>query len=68
MSKKASSMIPMPTSGGSVLPKLIGGAVLLALLVVVVKHPADAAHWAKAVIDAGGEVIDGLASFLRQVG
>ena len=63
MTKKTNNMIPVPT--GSVLPKLVGGAVLLALLAVVVKHPGDAANWAKAVVHAASSVVDGLASFVQ---
>jgi hypothetical protein len=52
------------TGGGGMLRKLIGTVVVLALLVIVVKHPADAANWVKAAVGC----LDGLVSFIRQVG
>lgn len=56
----------LPTGGGSkLLPKLIGGLVLLALLAVVVKHPADAADWVTTMASRAGNAVDGLASFFR---
>jgi hypothetical protein len=62
---KKNNMVPVPTGGG-VLPKLIGIAVTLALLVFVVKHPADAASGLKALIDAVGGIVDGIATFFQQ--
>lgn len=61
------NLMPMPAGGSSVLPKLITTAVLLALLVIVVKHPGDAATWTKALAGGVVDVIDGVASFIRQV-
>ena len=66
MSKK-NSVMPVPT-GSSVLPKLIGSAIALALLVVVVRHPSDAADLLKGLIGFGATVVDGIASFIRQMG
>lgn len=63
---KNSNMIPMPT-GSSVLPKLVTAAVLLALVAIVVKHPGDAATWTKAIFGGAVDVIDGIATFIRQV-
>ncbi|WP_435122944.1 hypothetical protein [Amycolatopsis thermoflava] len=67
MAKKG-AMIPMPTgrSGGEVLPKLVVGAVGLALLVLVIKHPSDAAHWLRDLINFGTGVVDSIATFIRQ--
>lgn len=62
----AKQMIPMP-GGSSVLPKLIGVAVLIALVVVVVKHPGDSASWVQALFDLGESVVDGIASFLHNL-
>lgn len=66
---KKNTMIPMPAShsGGGVLAKVIGGAVVLALLVIVVKHPTDAAGWLKGLIGSGTKVVNGMTSFIRQV-
>lgn len=61
------NLMPMPTGNSSVLPKLIATAVVLALLVIVVKHPGDAATWVKALAGGAVDVIDGMASFIRQV-
>ncbi|GAB3580391.1 hypothetical protein GCM10027445_50610 [Amycolatopsis endophytica] len=59
-------MVPLPT-GGSVLPKLVGGLVVLGVLTVVIKHPNDAAVWVRALAEAAGDAIDGVASFFRQI-
>lgn len=64
MSKQA---IPGIKTGGGALPKVIGFVVLIALAVIVVKHPADAATWVKDGFSALGSVIDGVVSFIRNV-
>ncbi|EHR53353.1 hypothetical protein SacmaDRAFT_5188 [Saccharomonospora marina XMU15] len=46
------------------LKKVIGTVVVLALLVVVAKYPADAASWVKTLLSW----LDGVVTFLRQVG
>lgn len=47
------------------MPKVIGTVVVLAIVVIVVKHPTDAASFAKTLFGGLGSVIDGLVSFLR---
>lgn len=64
---KRGPQIPMPVGGGS-LRKIIGLAVVIALLVIVVKQPAEAAATATSVARFVGSVIDGLWSFVRQLG
>lgn len=64
MSKQA---IPGIQTGGSALPKVIGIVVLIALAVIVVKHPGDAATWVKDGFSALGDVIDGVVAFIRNV-
>ncbi|OXM70728.1 MULTISPECIES: hypothetical protein [Amycolatopsis] len=64
---KKSNMIPLPSSGGSILPKLIGGLVILATLAIVIKRPSDAATWVRAAIGSATDAIDGVATFFRQV-
>lgn len=59
-------MIPMP-GGSGVVPKLIGMAVLIAVLVVVVKHPGDSANVVKALVGMGESVVDGIAAFLHKL-
>lgn len=66
MSKK-NAMIPMPTGGKSVVPKLVGTLVCVALLVIVVKHPGDAASWTKELFSLASGAVDGVVSFIRQV-
>jgi hypothetical protein len=63
----ARNVIPGVQTGGGVLSKVIGTAVVLAILVIVVKHPAEAASFAKALFAGAGAVIDGFASFLRSL-
>lgn len=60
----AKQTFPGFKTGGGVLRKVIGTAVVLAVLVIVVKHPADAANWVKTAVGW----LDGLVSFIRQVG
>ena len=61
----ARNVIPGLQTGRGIMPKVIGTAVLLAIVVIVVKHPTDAASFAKALFSGLGTVIDGLVSFLR---
>lgn len=63
----ARNAIPGVATGGGILSKIIGTAIVLAILVMVVKHPADAASFAKTVFSGFGAVIDGLASFFRSL-
>ena len=67
MAKRTSSQIPMPTGGGP-LRKVIGLTVVVALLVIVIKHPADAAASATRLAGFMGNVLDGLWSFVQQLG
>ena len=64
---KRGTQIPMSTGGGP-MRKIVGLAVVIALLVIVVKHPAEAASTATSVAGFLGGVIDGLWSFLQQLG
>lgn len=57
----AKSPYPMMKSGGGLLSKVVGTLVLIAVLVVIIKYPADAARWVRGL----GTVIDGLVSFIR---
>jgi len=67
MGKRGSAQFPMPTGGG-LLRKIVGLAVVIALLVIVTKHPADAAATATDVAGFVCGVIDGLWSFVQQLG
>jgi hypothetical protein len=64
MAKKTT---PLAAPAGSVLPKVIGTLVLLALLLVIVKHPSEAAVWAKALGAGIGTAANGLAAFLNAI-
>lgn len=57
----------LPKAGGGILMKLIGTAAVLALVVVVVKHPSDAAAWVQGVVDIAVGAVDGIAAFFRQL-
>lgn len=63
----ARNVIPGMRTGGGVMPKVIGGVVVLAILVIVVKHPTDAASFTKTLFSGLGAVIDGLVSFFRSL-
>ncbi|MEU3274507.1 hypothetical protein ABZ639_26995 [Saccharomonospora sp. NPDC006951] len=58
----------LPKAGGGVLVKLVGTVAVIALLVVVVKHPADAAAWVKGVAGTVVDVVDGFVAFFRNMG
>jgi hypothetical protein len=60
----AKNAIPGLKTGGGVMSKVIGTVVVLAILVIVVKHPSDAANFVKAVFGW----IDQVATFLRELG
>lgn len=63
----ARNVIPGMKTGGGVMSKVIGAAVVLAILVIVVKHPTDAASFAKTLFSGLGAVIDGFVSFFRSL-
>lgn len=61
MSKNA---FPGLKTGGGLMTKVVGTAMVLAILVIVVKHPSDAADFVKTVFGW----IDQIAAFLRELG
>lgn len=60
----ARNSIPGINIGGGVMSKVVNTAVVLAILVIVVKHPSDAADFVKTVFGW----IDQIATFLRELG
>lgn len=64
----AKSSVPMAKSGNSALSKLVSAVVLVALVALVVKHPVDAAHATTGGFNALADIVDGLTTFLQQVG
>ena len=64
----AKNTIPGFKTGGGVLSKLIGTAIVIALVVLVVKYPGDAAIWAKTLVGVISDSIDGLVTFFRSLG
>jgi hypothetical protein len=62
----AKTHMPLST-GGKTLPKLISAFVGVALLVIVVKHPGEAATMLKAIGGALGGVIEGLWTFAQHL-
>ncbi|WP_431901284.1 hypothetical protein [Amycolatopsis thermoflava] len=63
----AKQTFPGLKTGSGLLPKVATALVVLALLAIVVKHPADAATWAKSLGSGIGAIIDGIATFVRQL-
>jgi hypothetical protein len=57
----AKNLYPGMKTGGGLVPKVVGGLVLIALITLVIKYPADAARWVHGL----GAVIDGLVTFFR---
>ncbi len=60
----AKNSIPGLKTGGGVMSKVVGTAVVLAILTIVVKHPGDAADFVKTIFGW----IDQVATFLRELG
>ncbi len=61
----AKNMLPMKTGGA--LGKVMSVLITLAVLALIVQHPADAATWAISVVRLLGRVISGISTFLRNV-
>ncbi|GAB3671275.1 hypothetical protein [Saccharopolyspora tripterygii] len=61
------SSMPMMKTGGGAGKKLLGAAVTLALLVMVVQHPTEAAQWAKNGAAFVGHLADALGLFFGEV-
>ncbi|MDT7803732.1 MAG: hypothetical protein QOI78_7165 [Actinomycetota bacterium] len=61
----AKNNFPMMKSGGGLLGKAVGLVVTLAIIVLIVKYPADSAGWASGAAHGVGAVIDGVVTFLR---
>ncbi|RZQ64365.1 hypothetical protein [Amycolatopsis suaedae] len=64
----AKQKIPGLETSRGILSKLIGVAVLIALVVLVVKYPSDAASWAKGIGSTVADGIDGFVAFFRGIG
>jgi hypothetical protein len=61
----AKNMLPMKAGGG--LGKVVAALITLAVLALVVGHPADAATWTIGAVHLIGRVIGGISTFLRDV-
>jgi hypothetical protein len=58
----------LPTkAGGGVLGKVVTIVAVLAVLALVVGHPADAAHWVVSAVHLAGRLIGGISDFLHYV-
>ncbi|CAM06171.1 hypothetical protein A8924_7400 [Saccharopolyspora erythraea NRRL 2338] len=64
----AKSPIPMMKTGGGLLPKFVGALLTLAFLAMVIKQPAAAAEMLTGAGAALGAAVEGLMSFLLQLG
>jgi hypothetical protein len=60
----AKNAFPMKTGGA--LGKIVSVVVVLAVLTLVVKHPADTAHWVVGVFHMIGNAIDAISTFLQK--
>ena len=56
-----------PVKTGGAIGKVIGLLITVAVLALVIKHPADAATWVTSMFRVLGAVIDGISEFLRKV-
>lgn len=62
------NMMPMAPSGRGLLSKVVGTLVLVAVVMLVVKYPADAAHMGLGAWHLLTTVVSGLVTFFRQIG
>ncbi|MGO1055604.1 hypothetical protein [Crossiella sp. CA198] len=63
----ARNSFPGMKAGGGLVPKLVGTLLLVAVLVLIVNHPSDSAGWVSGVAGGVGDVVDGVATFLRSL-
>lgn len=61
------SAMPMMKTGGGAGKKLLGAAITLALVVMVVQHPTEAAQWTKNAAAVIGHLADSLGLFFGAV-
>lgn len=57
----------METGGSGILSKVVRALVAIAVVVMVVKFPADAAAFAHAVLTWAGTAVGGLVTFFREL-
>lgn len=62
----AKNTFPMKTGSG-LLAKTISTLLVVAALVLVVKHPADAAAFVTDLVHIAGQTVDGLSTFIGQI-
>jgi hypothetical protein len=63
----AKNMLPMKPRSGPV-GKIIGAIVTVALLVLIVRYPADIAGWVTGTAHLLIRIVNGLVTFARQIG
>jgi hypothetical protein len=63
----ARNMQPMK-SGGGLMSKLVGLLIGLAVLMLVIKYPGDAAGWVTGAAHLLTNIVTGLVAFFRQLG
>lgn len=61
----AKNAIPGLQTGPSVLAKLVGIGISIAIIVLVVQYPGDSATWVKQALSMAGDAIHGLVTFIR---
>ncbi|NIJ14295.1 hypothetical protein FHU38_004639 [Saccharomonospora amisosensis] len=54
-------------NGGGTVRKLVGIAAAIAVAVIVVKYPNDAADMVTWLVGVGTDIVNGLVTFIRQV-
>lgn len=63
----AKNALQMPKAGGGGLKKVVGLFIGIAIAVLVVQHPTEAADWTKGVFGVAENIIDGLVIFFKGV-
>lgn len=59
--------LPLKTGGSGLATKVIGWLIVIAVLTLVVKYPADTAVWVRELAGLASDVIDGISTFLRTI-
>lgn len=62
----AKNSFPVMSPGRSITSKAVTALVMVALAVIVVRYPTDAAHFVASLLHLAGNVISGFVTFMRQ--
>lgn len=61
----AKNSFPMPKSSSGLASKFVGLLILITVVTLIVKYPADSAGWISGAANGVGKLVDGLVAFFR---